>query len=383
MQLGGSDMGRLSLVIADHDAEYIRNLEKYIMINYPKRFEILSFSAADSLCAYLKKQPQTDILLVNCKMIDESIKAYNHGVVMVLTEHESEAEVHDYESVKKFQHIDNLVSEIVRLYTSRSNRNCRISGNKHTRIVSIISPSGGTGKSCIAAGCSIISAGRGFKAFYLNFESIPSTEAFFNGDSMQNFSKVIYHLKGSNNLWLRLEAAKCIDIKTDVHYFKPPENISEMDELDDQDMMRLISEFKSSGVYDYAFIDMSAGLDRKNSSILRCSDIIVLVLTDDAIMQTKVKEFQKSLELLENKWKEDIHGKILSVCNFAGRHENHSVVCCYEPIAMIPYCPIPKNNYCALVNNVSFISSVNHIVDYIVSSKSARGISISGGGSVA
>jgi MinD-like ATPase involved in chromosome partitioning or flagellar assembly len=64
-------------------------------------------------------------------------------------------------------------------------------------VISVVSPAGGTGKSSIAAGCSILCAGRGMRAFYMDLEDIPSTEMFFHGDSRQSFSNVIYQLKAT------------------------------------------------------------------------------------------------------------------------------------------------------------------------------------------
>ncbi len=374
-------MGRLSLVLADNDAEYIRNLEKYLMINYPKRFEILSFSSSDTLNAFLQNQPKVDILLMNKRMINDRTETYAAGVVLVLAEHEVEETPCGYESIRKYQHIDRLVSEIIRLYSAKSTGNCPMSGCKNTRIISVVSPSGGTGKSCIAAGCSIISSGHGLKSFYLNLEDIPSTEVFFNGDSVQSFSKVIYHLKGSSNLWLRLEASKCTDIRTGVHFFMTPENITEMDEVEEQEVIRLIKEFRSSGVYDIVFIDLPAGLDKRNSAVLRYSDNILLVLSQQGNMQIKIKEFNKGLDLLERKWKTDITGRILPVLNFFDRKERTGSAFGYEPAALIPDCShsFHDNEHSTPVNNVSFVSSLSGIIDYIFTDKPIACITGNGG----
>ena len=75
-------MGRLSLVIADYDAEYIRNLEKYLIINYPRRFELISFSSSQSLYDFLESQAPADIILVNSRMYDERIGQYSRGLVL-------------------------------------------------------------------------------------------------------------------------------------------------------------------------------------------------------------------------------------------------------------------------------------------------------------
>ena len=79
-------MGRLSLVIADYDAEYIRNLEKYLIINYPGRFELTSFSSPQALHGFLDSLESADIVLVNSLMYDEKIGQYDRGLVLLLEE---------------------------------------------------------------------------------------------------------------------------------------------------------------------------------------------------------------------------------------------------------------------------------------------------------
>ena len=172
-------MGRLSLVIADYDAEYLQNFEKYLITYHPKRFELTSFSSADHLNAYLGEFHKIDILLVGSKMYKEMIGTGNPEIVLILSENESIAQT-GAEAVNKYQHMDRLISEVLRLYTLRSRKDCRVSCNEGTRVISIVSPAGGTGKSSIAAGCSILCAGRGMRAFYLNLEDIPSTGMFFH-----------------------------------------------------------------------------------------------------------------------------------------------------------------------------------------------------------
>jgi len=379
-------LGRLSLVIADYDAEYIRNLEKYIIARYPKRFDIASFSSCEPLYAFLDNQPHTDILLINGMMINERIKAGDTGTVIILSERDEKDAPYGYETISKYQHADKLVAEMLRLCTAKSVTDFSISGNKPAITVSVVSPAGGTGKSCIAAGCSIISAGRGKKTFYLNLEDVPSTTAFFNGDTDENFSKVIYHLKGSNNLWLRLEAAKCTDIRTGVHFFRPPENICEMDELEDEDVVRLLKAFKSSSVYDCVFIDLPAGLNRRNHTVMRYSDVIVLVLTENnAVMRTKTEQFDNFMDVSERIFMTDIKGKLLPVLNFCAGTRYGNTVFGYEPAAVIPDCTdlTHDNTASAPVNNVSFVSSLNSIIDSIFSDETSAAAPKDGGESVA
>ena len=364
-------MGRLSIVIADYDAEYIQNLEKFLITNHPRRFEISSFSAVEPLNAFLGELHKTDILLVNGQMYKEVIRTENWEMVLILSE--NEAVIQDgIEAVYKFQHIDILVSEVIRFYSLRSKKDCPISGNEGTHIISVVSPAGGTGKSTIAAGCSIMSAGRGLRSFYLNLEDIPSTEVFFHGDTKQSFSNVIYQLKGSSGgIWLKLEAARCIDSRTGVHFFRPPESILDMNELNEEDISRLILEFKRSSAYNAVFIDLPSGLNGRNSSVLKHSDIILLVLSQDARLQNKTDKFYKALELFDDRLRTDFRDKVVPILNFSKRQSNAGSVFGYKPIVDIAdHSGSPSgNSFIKPVENPAFLADLNKVIEYIMPAK--------------
>ncbi len=364
-------MGRLSIVIADYDAEYVQNLEKYLITNHPKRFEISSFSAVEPLNAFLGELHKTDILLVNGQMYKEVIKTESWEIVLILSENEEMIQ-DGIEAVYKYQHIDKVVSEVIRFYTLRSKNDCPISGNEGTHIISVVSPAGGTGKSTIAAGCSIMSAGRGLRPFYLNLEDIPSTEVFFHGDSKQSFSNVIYQLKGSSgSIWLKLEAARCIDNRTGVHFFRPPESILEMNELNEEDISRLILEFKKSSAYNAVFIDLPSGLNERNSSVLKYSDTILLVLSQDVRLQNNTDKFYKALELFEQRLRTDVRDRVVPILNFSNRQKNAGSIFGYKPIADIAdHSGSPGgNSFIRPVENPAFLADLNKVLNHIMPAK--------------
>jgi MinD-like ATPase involved in chromosome partitioning or flagellar assembly len=341
-------LGRLSLIIADNDTEYLENLEKFLLINYPQRFELFSFCSAEKLSDFLTRVQSADILLISRHLYESGMNTAKAKLVLLLSEDipagtpkaekltvwsgsqpekngRQFAEVSDkYETVYRYQHMDKLVSEIIRLFSGRSLKNVSISGHGCTRIVGVLSPSGGTGSSSIAAGCSILCAGKGIKSFYLNLEAIPSTDQFFCGDCPQTFSNVIYYLKGKyGNLQLRLEGAKCVDTKSGVHYFKPPENIRELSELTDREVATLVSELKKSAFYSYIFIDLSAGLNTINSSILQLSDAILLVLSPERRTMMKLSNLKAGLDLLEHKGGSGLTDRIIPILNRADTNSGH------------------------------------------------------------
>lgn len=335
-------MGRLSLIIADNDTEYLENLEKFLLINYPQRFELFSFISAEKLSDFLNDVQSVDILLISRRLYESGMNTAKAKLVLFFSEDSpgagtpiadklpigsgsQSAEIPgSFETVYRYQHMDKLVSEIIRLFSDKSLKNVSFSGHGSTRIVGVVSPSGGAGSSSIAAGCSILCARKGIKSFYLNLEAIPSTELFFCGDCSQSFSNVIYYLKGKyGNLQIRLEGAKCVDTKTGVHYFKPPENIRELSELTDREAALLIGEIKRSAFYSYIFVDLAAGLDTFNSTILQLTDAILLVLAPDRRTIMKTTSFMAGLDLLEHKGGTGLTDRIFPIFNRTDGKSKH------------------------------------------------------------
>jgi len=372
----GSILGKLSLIIADNDVEYLANFEKFLLANYPQHFKLFSFSSSEKLYEFLAQPQSIDLLLVSSRIYEDDDRFSNIGLILLLTEDgpagarkSGKLSADNVISIGKYQQMDRLVAEIIRSYSEKGKRSCSISAHGNTRIIAVCSPSGGAGTSSIAAGCSILCAGRGVRSFYLNLEGIPSTEQFFNSDSTQSFSNVIYHLKGRGaNLQLKLEGAKCIDTKTGVCYFKPPENIRELNELTDQDVDCLLTELRKSAVYQYIFVDMSSGLNCLNTMVLRHSDIILLVLAPDMRNMLKYKEFKAGLDIVEHIYETNLSGRILPVINRsddkAGSVNNLIRYAGYRAPVQIEDCSrLNEFEQSTLIENKAFLTGLHDILE--------------------
>lgn len=417
-------MGKLRMIIADSDADYLKSFERFLIVNYPHRFELFSFSSYISLADFLNGVANIDLLIVADQLYQNSMMLESIPLILILSEDCSEdnsesnsgsnsginpkthSKTHSETNpkafsdcalsqedeakttarkpgnIRKYQHMDRFVGEIMRLYAANSQKGLTIRATQgNTRIISILSPSGGSGKSTIAAGSSSLCAGRGSRTFYLNLENIPSTDLFFHGDSIQSFSNVIFHLKGKEgNLSLRLEGAKSIDAGSNVHYFRPPENIQELNELCCSDINRLLNELKSSGIYDVIFIDTSCGLGKVNTAIIEHSDLIMLVMDINQTSLLKLKEFAAGLSLLERKGEDKLACKVIPVYNRVDKDKplvEKPLMAGYEGILGRCELPIEISDYscrgCSdmgsgLIAHRGFLSELSAVADCLLGS---------------
>lgn len=381
-------MGRLRLALADGDAEYLSKLERFLIVNYPQRFELISFASREKLTACLDSTWKADILLINSEMLKDGPLTANGARLIVMTGDSAAPAPAGYDTVQKYQHADRLVADMLRLYAAGGFRDSSGSGRRRTRIICVCSPSGGTGKSSIAAGCSVLYESRGNRAFYLNLEAIPSTEMFFHSDSAQSFSNVLFHLKGrEGNLGLRLEGASSMDPRTGVHFFKPPENLFEMNELTAQDATLLLDEFSRSLAYDAVFIDTGEGFGAVNTAVFKRSDVILPVLTPGQAASVKFSGFIKGMENI-NVLRDGQTGKIITVMNKVTGNEkitfDNSIPDEYAPMAWIGECRglSAGDLHCALTGNTEFLSGIGSLVELLTSGSTAPTF-MDGGGRIA
>lgn len=384
-------MGKISLIIADNDNDYITKLEKFLIINYPHRFDIFSFSSYEKLSDYLDNSDKKDILLINYKMYRTELSKENIGNIIFLTECRTEHIEDGYFDIVKYQHAEKLVTEMVRIYTSDCMRDCLLTGSSSAKLLCICSPSGGTGKTSIAAGLSILCAGRGLKTFYLNLEKVPSTSLFFSSENEQsNFSNVIYYLKGkSGNLGLQLEGVKACDLRSGVNFFLPPDNILEMEELTVQDINCLLSYFKNSAPYDIVIVDLSSGLDKCTAAVMEAVDKTLLVTVPGENTEIRVNALKAGLDILERKYGMGLENKITTVLNKCAKmREDISTPALIGSgfIAEIgdysDYTQSGKKHCRKLTENIAYMSDLNGLLESFLLKETVSFTEVDGGEAV-
>lgn len=207
------------------------------------------------------------------------------------------------ETIVKYQTGEKLVGCILSIYSEKNPNEVHVqSGNKRTKVVGVYSPAGGTGKTTLAVGTAMHCTYSSMSVFYLNIENNPSTSLFFNSDSQQNLSHIIYYLKEKNrNLSLKIEGARLVDPQSGIHYFAPPESTLELEEMTSDEIKYLIQELKLMGVYDVVLVDMSPGLNSRNTAVLEMCDEIFMVLAEDMVSYTKAKSLEQDLMLISKK----------------------------------------------------------------------------------
>ena len=294
-------MPTLNLIIADKYQPYLDMLVDFLYSKYGNRFYVQSFSNEKTYNEYIEKAERIDILLISPEFYSKDFNLEKVVAPIILSAGIISEEIKNYKIVNKYQTGDKLVSSILNILSEMSNYEvCTEDGDKRAKVVTFYSPCGGAGKSTLAIGTSVQCAQNGLSTFYLNLEKFPSTGLYFESfNSSQNFSNVLYYLKENNkNLSLKIEGSRSIDRSTGVHYFLPPENVFDIDELSTDEVKKLVGQLKKMAWYDVVIVDISSELDNVNISVLECSDLVYFVLPYDMVSKHKLDILMKGFEIL-------------------------------------------------------------------------------------
>ncbi|MCG8538978.1 MAG: AAA family ATPase [Clostridia bacterium] len=311
-------MSKIHLIIADRDEAYVESIVNYIMNNYSQRFQVSSFTEEQYLLDYLlKNKKNIDILLICPQWYTDLIPREEVSTLIILSDGMMSKEVKNCPVINKYQKGNRLIGNIINCFAeSNPDKYYIVNNEKKAKVVAVYSPLGGIGKTSVAVGLSVKSEERGKSIFYLNLENIQSTPSFFHCESSQNLSNILYYIKEKKkNISLKVEGIRCVDSRYNIRYFLPPDSIVDLNEATPNEIQYLIHELKISKDYDFIFIDMSSNMDEKNISILKASDQIILLLSQEDIGITKIESFMNELDIFSKRNNIDLSEKMTIVEN--------------------------------------------------------------------
>lgn len=310
-------MIRLNLLLADMDAHYLMQLANYFQNHHGASFNVNYVTSEAHLKTYLgRHRDSTDLMMISPGLAKALYTGLQTTVILLSDGRLENAET-EYPVLDKFQRGDQMASKALQIYMEQHpNRRFINTSSGSSRLIGVFSPSGGCGKSAVAAGLSATAHHRGKKAMYLNLEGCESTEAWFPEGNCPSISELFYHLKeGASQLSMKLEALSYRDPVSRVRTFMPADTLLDFNELTESDLEILTDELRKTGDLDVVFVDLAASVDAKNLKLMELMDQVLLVVADDGPSQAKVRQFMAQIPTLERKRNVDFSGKTTLVCN--------------------------------------------------------------------
>lgn len=290
---------KIKLAILEKDTSYLARIVTSLNIKYPDKLEVYSFTDYKTVIDILEES-KIDVLIASDTFEVETNKLPKRCGFAYFVDSSDIDSVCGQAAICKFQKIDLIYRQILSLYSENASN---ISGIRfdedNCKVIEFVSVSGGTGGSTMAAACAMSYARKRKKTLYVNLEILGTTNIFFNNEGQFDMSDIIYALKSrKSNITLKLES--CVrQNDSGVYYFSRPKVALDMMELETDEVLRLISELKSSCNYDYIIIDMDFGLKKGFIDIYRQAHSVVVVGDGTDVSNAKILSAYQSLEKLE------------------------------------------------------------------------------------
>lgn len=290
---------KIKLAVLEKDVAYLNRLVTAFSTKYADKFEIYSFTDKDVAIKALE-DVKAEVLICD-DSFDINIKDLpaRCGFAYLVNSADIET-VRDQRAICKFQKADLIYKQILSIYSENASA---ITGLKmtedHCRLVAFGSPSGGVGSSTMAAACAVHFAAQHKKVLYLNLEPFGSADAFFSAEGLFDMSDIVFALKSKKaNLSLKLESCVKQDNRG-VFFYSAPKIALDIMELNTDDKIRLISEAKLMGSYDYIIVDHHFALDKDTLKILRQMHEVIIVGDGSEISNNKIIRAINALNILE------------------------------------------------------------------------------------
>lgn len=290
---------KIKLAILEKDRSYLTRIVSAFSARYADKLEIYSFTDYQVAMANLD-MAKIEVLVAN-DAFEVDVKALPRrcGFAYLVDSLDIET-VNDQRAICKFQKADLIYKQILSIYSENAGNVSGLKlGDEETRIIAFASPCGGCGSSSLAAACALHYAARGQSVLYLNLEKFGGADAFFEGEGQFDMSDVIFALKSKKtNLSLKLESCVKKDPRG-VNFFAPTRVSLDMLELRTENVLRLLSELKVTGSYEYIIMDMDFGLDKDTLEIYRQAHGVVTVSDGSSVANTKITRAFSALTTME------------------------------------------------------------------------------------
>jgi MinD-like ATPase involved in chromosome partitioning or flagellar assembly len=292
-------MSKLQLYVLDNDMAYSDRLALYVRATeYADRVQIKLFSQVELVQQVLEDPQREGVLLISEAYYPLFQNHRSSLYTMFLSENISNTNISEslIPFLFRYQPLQQLLSRILALYAEGLTYEFRHSNTTtKTRVISVYSSSGNTGKSITSVHMAKQLAFRGERVLYLSLETISAASQWLKGEG-GSLSRLLYYLKGSPE-WIgsKLELLKSHDATFQFDYLTPHDQLREMQEMSGDHVKQLITAIVNLSVYDTLIVDLEASIHPRIVKCLELSDTIIWLVKDDWQDAFKTKTLYKQM----------------------------------------------------------------------------------------
>ncbi|MBO5198907.1 MAG: hypothetical protein J6B85_10375 [Lachnospiraceae bacterium] len=283
------------LGIFDFETDFSNNLMDYMNRRKGFDFHVRVFTNVESLNACLKEM-RIDILMLGEDVAelfeDRLCERQNIGQICLLSESQHVREGTRYPVIFKFQSAEGMIREVLALYEESGNLAKQAAVLGKTKIYSVYSPCGGSGKTCLALAAALELSRKG-ETLYVGFEPYSALKVLMKQQPEQGISDLIYYLKQSKTAFAGKQ--RSIVCRRDaLDYIAGPANGLDLCEMDAEDAGRWLTELEQD-TYRHVVIDIGI-ISEAVMTLLRSSEEVLVPVGGGFLEQEKYACFLSQLE---------------------------------------------------------------------------------------
>lgn len=278
-------MNRLPLIVIDPDDYFCEMLTAYLRVSeYAEQYQVRCYQDRETGLAGLSPMKEPFVLLVHESFLPlppEFVRGATRTVT--LSEREPQDSSADCSVLCKYQPLDRLLSAIA-AQTGEYRQPVRDGSGSGTQVVAWYSAAGGVGKTTAAVHAARRCANRGERVFCLCLERLPSYAKYRIDSDEEALSQLLYYLRTNPPAAsAKLEQWKRKQPEWKFDTLPPFRNPEQWEDMDAEDVSRLIRLLRASGAYDRIFLDLDSQLHGPIAEAMRCADRIIWLVSDDEV----------------------------------------------------------------------------------------------------
>lgn len=279
---------KIKVAIYDSDRNYLEKMRSAFAGRYAGELEFYLFTTKYAALEALSES-QIDVFLIN-KSLDVSPEEIpGNCTYAYLADLRDGDSWNDRPVIFKFQRMDAIYRGIKSVY---DDRRTDIGGSNGAgtagKVILFSAAAGGVGTSSMAAACAVRIAKKNQRVIYVNLQKFGGANLYFSGEGYWDMTDLIEALQNSETdlsealqNWAREDARG-------VRFYSQADSPLDMMKLTNEDILRLVTELRSSGAYERIVLDVDFSLDEGMLPVYRAADKIVMVSdgTEEAAAKT-------------------------------------------------------------------------------------------------
>ncbi|MBR4082973.1 MAG: AAA family ATPase [Lachnospiraceae bacterium] len=318
----------ISIAIADTNKSYRERLVEVL-----QEYEDLSVSVFTN-AERLEETLQTknfDIVFFDPDICDKKMTFYNTkmNVCMYSDEARNTNLYSDCVKVLKYQRISKIYKDIVKAYADKVGNWADFDRSQNTRLVSVYSPIGGSGKTTISLALASKLTSLGKSVLLLSMEQMDSSACMNpHTEEEDGIIALLQAVVENSNFELKLKGATKKGLNG-IFYVEGFERIVDYNTVDKEEIYQVVDKIRKSGSYDVVIFDMNSCYDTICQVVFEQADSILVVERAGELALKKLEMFAQQAIAKE------YIAKMYKICNFVDNNTKKSEALTVESIGNV------------------------------------------------